>query len=339
MGEGGGGRRVGQVVGRNVNRLHRGDRTLGGGGDALLQRAHVGGERRLIAHRRRNAPEQRRHFRARLGEAEDVVDEEQHVLAFVAEIFRHREAGEADAGARARRLVHLAEHQRAFGALGGAGFWVLVHAGLDHLVIEIVALARALAHAGEHRIAAVRFGDVVDQLLNEHGLADAGAAEQADLAALGVRREQVHDLDAGDENLGFGRLLGIGRRIGMDRAAVDPCHRAGFVHRLADDIDDAAEQAGTDRHRRSAGRCRRLPGRAPGLRWSPWRWCARSNSPRCWATSSTRRLPWLSVSSAFRIAGSSPSNCTSTTAPITWAMRPVLLAWAGVAMDVLVTKI
>src|SRR6185437_2769449 len=29
--------RVGQVVGGHVDRLHRGDRTLGGGGDALLQ--------------------------------------------------------------------------------------------------------------------------------------------------------------------------------------------------------------------------------------------------------------------------------------------------------------
>ncbi len=42
----------------------------------------------------------------------------------------------------------------------------------------------------------MRLGDVVDQLLNEHGLADASAAEQADLAALAVRREQVDDLDA-----------------------------------------------------------------------------------------------------------------------------------------------
>src|SRR3954467_5773331 len=49
------------------------------------------------------------------------------------------------------------------------------------------------------------------------------------------------------------------------------------------------------------------------------------DSPRCCATSSTRRLPWLSVSSALRIAGSSPSKCTSTTAPITCAMRPILL--------------
>ena len=87
------------------------------GGDAFLQRAHIGGERRLIAHRRGNTAEQRRHFRAGLGEAEDVVDEEQHVLALVAEIFGDRQAGEADASAGTRRLVHLAVHQRAFGAL------------------------------------------------------------------------------------------------------------------------------------------------------------------------------------------------------------------------------
>ena len=42
-------------------------------------------------------------------------------------------------------------------------------------------------------------------------------------------------------------------------------------------------------------------------------------SPRCWATSSTSRLPLLSVSSAVRIAGRSPSKATSTTAPMTWA--------------------
>src|SRR6185503_12131982 len=59
------------------------------------------------------------------------------------------------------------------------------------------------------------------------------------------------------------------------------------------------------------------------------------DSPRCCATSSTSRLPLLLVSSALRIGGSSPSNCTSTTAPITCEMRPVLLA--DLAMLVLVT--
>jgi F-type H+-transporting ATPase subunit beta len=42
----------------------------------------------------------------------------------------------------------------------------------------------------------VRLGDVVDELLNEHGLAHASTTEQADLAALGVRRQKVDDLDA-----------------------------------------------------------------------------------------------------------------------------------------------
>ena len=91
--------------------------------------------------------------------------------------------------------------------------------GLDHLVIEVVALARALADAGEHRIAAVRLGDVVDQFHDDHGLADAGAAEQADLAALGIGRQQIDDLDAGDQDRGLGRLLGIGRRLLVDRRA------------------------------------------------------------------------------------------------------------------------
>ena len=99
-------------------------------------------------------------------------------------------------------------------------FGSLLTPELDHLVIEVVALAGALADAGEHRIAAVRLGDVVDQLHDQHGLADAGAAEQADLAALGVGREQIDDLDAGDEDFRFGRLVGVERRLLVDRRAV-----------------------------------------------------------------------------------------------------------------------
>ena len=216
------------------------------GGDALLQRAHVGRERRLVTDRRRDTAEQGRHFRAGLREAEDVVHEEQHVLALIAEMLGDGQAGQADTRARAGRLVHLAVNQRAFRAGTAA---LLVHAGFDELVIEVVAFARALADAGEHRIAAMRFRDVVDQFLDQHGLADAGAAEQADLAALGVRREQIHDLDPGDENFGFRRLVGVERRGLMDRAARFRLDRAGFVDRLADHVHDAAERAFADRHR------------------------------------------------------------------------------------------
>ena len=114
---------------------------------------------------------------------------------------------------------------------------------LDELVVEVVAFARALAHAGEHGEAAVRLGDVVDELLDQHGLADAGAAEQADLAALGVGREQVNDLDAGDEDLRFRRLLGVGGRRLMDAALLGVGDGPRLVDRLADDVDDAPERA------------------------------------------------------------------------------------------------
>ena len=99
--------RVREVVGRHVDRLHGGHRPGRRRGDPLLQLAHLGRERRLVADGARHAPEERRDFGARLDEPEDVVDEEQHVLALVAEVLGHRQPGEADAQARARRLVHL----------------------------------------------------------------------------------------------------------------------------------------------------------------------------------------------------------------------------------------
>ena len=115
-------------------------------------------------------------------------------------------------------------------------------------MIEVVAFAGALADAGEHADAAVALGDVVDQLLDEHGLADAGAAEQADLAALRVRREQVDDLDAGDQDRGFGRLVDEGRGVGVDGGGHVAADRAALVDRLADDVHDAAERLRADGH-------------------------------------------------------------------------------------------
>ena len=138
--------RVGVVVGRHVHRLHRGDRAGLGGGDALLQLAHLGGQRRLVAHGGGHTAQQRRHFGAAHDEAEDVVDEQQHVAALVAEILGHRQAGQGHAQAHARRLVHLAEdHHRVF------------RSRRDSFIsrVELRAFAGALAHPGKDRVALV----------------------------------------------------------------------------------------------------------------------------------------------------------------------------------------
>src|SRR3712207_3194467 len=110
----------------------------------------------------------------------------------VAEVLRHRQAGQRDAHARPGRLVHLAEDEHR----------LVDDARLLHLEPEVVALARALTHAAERRQAAVLLGEVVDELLDEHRLADAGAAEEPDLAALGVGREEVDDLRSEERRVG-----------------------------------------------------------------------------------------------------------------------------------------
>ena len=87
---------------------------------------------------------------------------------------RGGQAGETDAQTRSGRLVHLTVDEHG----------LLDDARLLHLDPEVGALAGALAHAGEHGRAAVRHGEVVDELHDDDGLADAGAAEQAVLPPL-----------------------------------------------------------------------------------------------------------------------------------------------------------
>ena len=85
-------------------------------------------------------------------------------------------------------------------------------ARLDHLV-QVVPLARAPAHAAKDGEATVGLGDVVDELLDQHGLADAGTTKEADLAAAGVGGQEADDLDARLEHLDGGGLVDEGKLV------------------------------------------------------------------------------------------------------------------------------
>ena len=65
---------------------------------------------------------------------------------------------------------------------------------------------------------------------------------------LGVGRQQVDDLDAGDQDLRLGRLLDELRRGTMDRRLLFGVDRAALVDRLADHVEDAPQGLGADRH-------------------------------------------------------------------------------------------
>jgi len=113
---------------------------------------------------------------------------------------------------------------------------------------KVVALTGALAHAGENRKTATLDGDIVDQLLDQHRLADACAAEQPGLAALGIGLEQVDDLDAGLEHLGPGLQILEGRGIAMDSPLLFRLQRSQVINRLADEIEQTAQRRLAHRH-------------------------------------------------------------------------------------------
>ena len=236
--ERGGRCRVGQVVCGDVDGLDGRDGALLGGGDALLQLAHLGGQRGLVADGRRHAAEKCGDLGAGLREAEDVVDEQQHVLALVTEVLGRGQTGESHAHTGSGRLVHLSVDQ--------AG--LVDNAGLGHLEEEVRALTGALADAREDGRAAMLLGEVVDELLDEDGLADAGAAEQAGLAAADVGLQQVDGLDARLEDLGLGgQVLEGGSRV-VDGIVLDVVRRLAAVDRLANDVPDAAQRGRADGH-------------------------------------------------------------------------------------------
>lgn len=140
MGEGGGGSRISQIVSGHVDGLDGSDRTLLGGGDTFLHTTHIGGEGGLVTDSGGDTTEEGRHLGTGLGETEDVVNEEQHILAFlVTEVLGDGEAGKGDTGTGTRGLVHLTEDESDLGVT-----LKLDDTGLNHLVVEIVTLTSTL---------------------------------------------------------------------------------------------------------------------------------------------------------------------------------------------------
>src|SRR3984885_3100306 len=239
-------RRVGVVVGRHVNRLHRRDRTRLRGSDALLEFADFGVEVRLITDGAGHAAEKRGNFGTGLNETENIVDEEQHVeMFFVAEIFGDGETGQTDAQTQSGRLGHLSVDQRGARFFGIAGD---DDAAFRHFKPEVVAFTGAFADTGEHRHAAVLHRDVVNQFHNQNGFADAGAAEESNLSALEVRLDQIDDFDSGLEHFERRGLIFEARSGTVNRVVLVAFDGAKLIDGLAEHVHHTAEGRATDRN-------------------------------------------------------------------------------------------
>ena len=109
-------------------------------------------------------------------------------------------------------------------------------------------------------------GHVADQLHDQHRLAHAGAAEQTDLAALGVGGQQVYHLDAGFQHLVRRHNVGEGRGALVDGLALFGLYRALAVDGLAHHVEHAAQGLLAHRHLDggAGGGHRAAPGKAVG---------------------------------------------------------------------------
>jgi hypothetical protein len=86
-------------------------------------------------------------------------------------------------------------------------------------------------------------GHVVNQLLDQHRLAETGAAEQPDLSALDERCEQIDHLETGLEDLDLRGELGELRRVAVDRPALGVRGRGRLlIDGLTDDIPDPSQR-------------------------------------------------------------------------------------------------
>ncbi|KAF5035617.1 hypothetical protein DSECCO2_583690 [anaerobic digester metagenome] len=115
-------------------------------------------------------------------------------------------------------------------------------------MVQVVPFTGTLANTREHGDAAVLLRDVVDHFHEDNGLAHARAAEQAHLAALGERDEQVNDLDAGFEQFHLGVLLGELRRRTVNGQVFVGIDGAHFVNGTPHHVHDATKRRLADRH-------------------------------------------------------------------------------------------
>ena len=129
------------------------------------------------------------------------------------------------------------------------------NARLAHFGVEVIALTGALADAGENRISTVAFGDVVDQLHDDDGLADACTAECADLAALCERADEVDNFDARLEDLGLGVLLEERGSLAVDGIFFLVRNGAASIGRVAGYIENTAKHAFAHRNRNRGTHC------------------------------------------------------------------------------------
>lgn len=105
-------------------------------------------------------------------------------------------------------------------------------------MVQVVTLTSSLTDTSEDRVTTVGLGNIVNELLNKHGLADTGTTEKTNLSTSSVGGEEVDDLDTSLENLSLGRLVDELGSVGVDRGLPYTLDGATLVNGLTNNVHD-----------------------------------------------------------------------------------------------------
>jgi hypothetical protein len=118
--------------------------------EMYIHATHVSRECRLITDGGGDTTKQSRHLGTSLGEAENVVDEEQHILAFlVTEVLGDCEASKSYTSTCTSGLVHLTEDKSYLGVT-----LEVDDTSLNHFMVQIVTLTSTFTNT--YRIKEIR---------------------------------------------------------------------------------------------------------------------------------------------------------------------------------------
>ena len=180
-------------------------------------------------------------------------------MLLIPELLGDRESCESHAPTGARRLVHLAEHQRRS----------CDDAGAAHVGQELLALARSLADSSEYGDPFLVLGGAANQLHHQDGLADAGTPEHPGLTATDERRQEIDDLDAGLEHLALAALILEGWRCAVDGHSRDRrVDGRPSIGGVSENVQHPSEDRVSDRNG-DGGSESAAPGLRDEARWSP----------------------------------------------------------------------
>ena len=87
----------------------------------------------------------------------------------------------------------------------------------------------------------MRFRNIVNQFHNQNGLADTSTAKQTNFTTLGIRCEQINNLNAGDKHFSFSGLLDKFRRFLVNGTSLVGTDITGFINRLANNIHNTTQ--------------------------------------------------------------------------------------------------